>query len=356
MKKTVSIVLCIIMIVSLLSVAAFAQGLSNFQKTLTYKQGTFSDVSSSNWYSLNVEAAYEYGLMNGRTSGTFGAADNVTLAEVIALAARLNSIYMTGSADFKTGSPWYQSYLSYCISNQIISSGDYSDYNAYATRSQFAEILEAALPSAALTQINTINVGEIPDVPLTGAYQSIYTLYRAGIITGKTTAGEFCPSDYILRSETAAIVTRLANEVLRVQFSIVKAGSSSISTQLLTTVNVASDEVDNALEDYNDAYLDATNSYFSSAVTALDQASTYTQMTALYLKSAADLCKDNSKYSAAYAGLYSSYQKCLQAMSGISQITAASAKITADWETPRTLLNECSQALITAYVTIKDIG
>lgn len=357
MKKSMSLILSIVLTASLFATTAFAYDqFLNFQKTITYTQGTFSDVSSSDWYSLNVETAYEYGLMNGRTSGAFGAADNVTLAEVIALAARLRSIYMTGSADFNTGTPWYQSYLDYCVSNQIISAGDYSNYNAYATRTQFAKIFAASLPSAALTQINTINVGEIPDVPLTGAYQSIYTLYRAGIITGKSTAGEFCPSEYILRSETAAIVTRLANEALRVKFSIVKAGSANISTQLLTTVNAADDELDNALKYYNEAYRAATSSYYSSAATALDKASTYTQMTALYLKTAAEVCKSNSRYSAAYDGLYSSYQKCLQAMGGISKITAASGALTADWDTPRTLLNDCSEALITAYVIIKDKG
>ena len=130
MKKTISLILSIVMTASLFVTTAFADGgLSNFQKTLTYTAGKFTDVSSSDWYSLNVEAAYEYGLMNGRTTSSFGAAENVTIAEVIVLAARLNSIYITGSADFKTGTPWYQSYLNYCIANQITSSGKYSDYS-----------------------------------------------------------------------------------------------------------------------------------------------------------------------------------------------------------------------------------
>lgn len=248
MKKTISLILSIILTASLFVTTAFADGgLSNFRKTLTYTTGKFNDVSSSDWYSLNVEAAYEYGLMNGRTTTSFGATNNITIAEVIVLAARLNSIYLTGSANFTEGTPWYKTYLDYCTSNQITIAGRYSDYNANATRQQFAEILGAALPSAALSQINTINSGDIPDVPSTTTSDSIYKLYRAGIVTGKTTAGEFCPNDYILRSETAAIVTRMANADLRVKFSIVKGGSSSVSTQLLTTINTASDELDSAL-------------------------------------------------------------------------------------------------------------
>ena len=43
------------MTISLLSVSAFAQsGLSNFQKTLTYKSGQFGDVVSSDWYTYYV--------------------------------------------------------------------------------------------------------------------------------------------------------------------------------------------------------------------------------------------------------------------------------------------------------------
>lgn len=357
MKKTISLIVSIVLTASLFVTTAFADGgLSNFQKTLTYTEGKFTDVSSSDWFSLNVETAYKYGLMNGRTTSTFGATENVTIAEVIVLAARLNSIYLTGSATFTTGTPWYKSYLDYCISNQITSAGKYSDYNANATRMQFAEIIAAALPSAALSQINTINVGEIPDVPLTGSYESVYKLYRAGIITGKTTAGEFSPADYILRSETAAIVARLANSDLRVQFGIVKAGSGYVGTQLQTTIDTASEQMDKALEYYNDAYNSATNGNFLSAGTKMDKASTYTQMTAIYIKSAADVCKTNSKYSAAYDGLYSTYQKCLKAMSGMSQLAYGSYKLTSDWESPRTLLNECSSDLIKSYVTIKDLG
>ncbi len=345
------------MIISSLAITAFAQaGLSNFQKTLTYTQGKFTDVSADDWFSLNVEAAYEYGLMNGRTSGSFGASDNVKISEVLVLAARLRSIYMTGSANFAVSTPWYQTYMDYAVSNGITTYNKYSDLNAYATRYQFAELLAASLPSSAFTSINNINYGDIPDVTLTGSYLSVYTLYKAGIITGKTTAGEFCPSDYILRSETAAIVTRIANEDLRIKFSIVKGGSNSALIQLRTTITAAEDEIDLALESYNDAYSKATSGYYTGAAKLLDQANTYAQIAMLYLKSAADVCKGNSKYSSAYDGLYASYQKCQQIMSGVSTISSAGCSPSADWITPRTLLNDCASALIKANVIIGDIG
>lgn len=356
MKKTISLILCIIMTVSLLSVTAFAQGgLSNFQKTLSYTEGKFTDVDSSDWFAMNVEAAYEYNLMNGRTAQVFGASDYVRISEVIALAARLRSIYMIGQTNFETTTPWYQSYVDYAVANEMITSNQFEDYEAYATRYQFAEILATALPSMALTAINSINIGDIPDVSFEGSYLSIYTLYRAGVITGKTAAGHFYPSEYILRSETAAIVTRMANEDLRIQFTIDKSSGNDLGKQLMATVEAARDEVLLALDCFNNAYSKATSSYYVSAASQLDKATTYTQMAAQYAKSAADSCEANSSYSGAYDGIYSSYLKCMEVIGGISSIASSSYSLSADWTSTRTLLNECSDALLIAYTTIKDV-
>ena len=354
MKKTISLFLCIIMIISSLAITAFAQaGLSNFQKTLTYTQGKFTDVSADDWFSLNVEAAYEYGLMNGRTSGSFGASDNVKISEVLVLAARLRSIYMTGSTNFAPSTPWYQTYVDFAVSNEIISSGQYKDYNAYATRYQCAEILAASLPSAAFEEINTINIGDIPDVQQTGSYQSIYTLYRAGILTGNDTAGTFGPTAYVLRSEVAALATRMANEDLRVKFTIEKSGNNDAQAQLMATLGTARDEVLLALDYFNSAYSSATSSNFVSAGASITKATTHAQMAAQYAKSAADACKANSSYSSMYDDVNSSYKKCLEFISSMAAITAAEYSPSADWASARTLLNDSASALLTAYASVR---
>ena len=341
------------MIISSLAITAFAQaGLSNFQKTLTYTDGKFTDVSSSDWFSTNVKAAYEYGLVNGVSTTSFGAASNVKISEAIALAARLNSIYTTGSAIFTEGSPWYQVYVDYAVANGIVAKNRFEDYNVYATRLQVAEIFAAALPSEALTEINSINIGDIPDVTLEGSYLGIYTLYRAGILTGKTAAGNFYPTQNILRSEVAAIVTRMANAEMRVKFTIDKSGGSDAVGQIKTTLDTARDEVILAMEYINDAYVKVTSSNYSGAATSMNKATTYAQMATQYAKSAADACKANNAYSGYYNGVYSSYQKCLVAISDMSAIASASYSPTADWATPRTLLNESSDLLLLAYTSI----
>ena len=339
-----------------MATAAFAQGgLSYFQKTLTYTDGKFTDVASSEWYSVNVKAAYEYGLMNGVSSNSFEAASNVKLCEVVALAARLRSIYLTGSTNFATTTPWYQTYVDYAVANEIIASGKYKDYNAYATRYQFAEILAAALPSAALAEINSINIGDIPDVTLDGSYLGIYKLYSAGILTGETAAGNFNPSKNIIRGEVAAIVTRMANEDLRVKFTIQKAGTSA-GAQLLTTVGAARDEVQLALKYYNEAYSDVSSSNFVGAAASMNKAISCAQVAAQYMKSATDTCKANSIYSGSYDAIFGSYQKCLTAISAISQIVSASYSLAADWNSSRALFSDCSTAMQSAYITIRDLG
>ena len=63
-----------------------------FEKVNTYS-GNFSDVSDSAWYAENVKTAYELGFMNGKSEGQFDPDGNVTVAEGITMASRLNAIY-----------------------------------------------------------------------------------------------------------------------------------------------------------------------------------------------------------------------------------------------------------------------
>ena len=101
----------------------------------------------------------------------------------------------------------------YCKANGILKR-DFDDYNAPIKRCDFADIMAAALPAAALSAIN--DIGEIPDVGKADPYAgAVYTLYRAGILTGNDAAGTFGPETSINRAAAAAIVTRMADPALR---------------------------------------------------------------------------------------------------------------------------------------------
>ncbi len=196
--------------------------LNNFKKVNIYTIGLFTDVDSAAWYSPNVATAYELGLMKGSASDTFGVSGNITIAETIALATRIDSIFCSGTTNFVQGDPWYQCYVDYAVELGMVDEGVYSNYNSTATRAEFATILSVALPSYALKEINWIEDNAIPDVAISDSYgEAVYLLYRAGILTGSDTEGSFNPQQTISRTEVAAIVTRMADESLRKSINLV---------------------------------------------------------------------------------------------------------------------------------------
>lgn len=217
-KRICSLLLAVALMLGLLP-SAFA-GYENFTAQTTYTLGQFTDVSEDAWYADNVRAAYEYGLINGQSATRFAPDSSLTVAEAIKLAACLHSIYHTGSAEFASSSPWYQTYVDYALQNGILKAAR-SDYTQPASRAVFASVLAAALPAEALTAINTIEDGAIPDVSMSASYaDAVYLLYRAGVLTGSDSAGRFMPSSTIKRSEAAAIVTRMADPSLRRTISL----------------------------------------------------------------------------------------------------------------------------------------
>ncbi|MEG2382522.1 MAG: hypothetical protein RSB39_02970 [Oscillospiraceae bacterium] len=316
MKKIISLVLSVVMIASVLVTGAFAEaGLSNFKKTQTYKSGTFTDFPTNAWFAKNAAEAYEYALMKGVSATDFGSAQQLKICEGIAMAARLHSIYNTGKADFKEGTPWYQVYVDYAIANKIIGKNRFENYEAYATRNQFAEIFADALPNNALKEINNIPYGKIPDVKNDVPNEHIYKLYRAGILAGKTAAGDFCPADPILRSECAALVTRMANETLRVKFSIQEPSDNvNSATELLTGINSASQATLFAIQ-CCDLYIveSVSGGNATVAAAALAKAAEYTLMAAKYAQNAEKFCENNSKFAAARSDLSSAHLACMEA-------------------------------------------
>ena len=228
-KRIVSLLLAGVMAASALPGIASAAGLSNFQKSNTYTPGQFADVPAGSWYAAGVQSAYELGLMTGTSGTAFDPSGNLTLAETVVLAARLHSIYAGDGASFTGGATWYQPYVDYAIQNGIIASGAYSDYNATATRAQFASILAAALPGEALPAINT--VASLPDVDANATYAAAaLKLYNAGILTGSDASGTFNPTSSIQRSEVATIVTRMADQSQRKTFTLSAAQAPAVSS------------------------------------------------------------------------------------------------------------------------------
>lgn len=218
-KRMISLLLTVVMVLAVVSFSFAAEaeeGLSNFKKVNTYVSGQFSDVSSKQWYAANVQTAYELNLMQGKGDGKFGPTANISVIETIVTACRLHSIYYTGKSEFVNGSPWYQPYVDYAVRYGIIRAGEYSSYNAPATRAQFVSILAGAFPEEALPAINAISKGSIPDVPASMTFaDAVYLMYNAGILVGNDDYGTFDPGGNITRVQAAAIITRMADSSLR---------------------------------------------------------------------------------------------------------------------------------------------
>ena len=149
---------------------AFAAGLDSFAPCNTYR-GQFTDIGG--WYEPYVIRGYELGLIDGTGADTFSPDSNMTIAEAVKLAACLHSTYTTGSADFPAiqGQPRWQVYADYCLEEGILAE-PFADYGNAITRAQFAVLFAAALPETALTEMNDIPDGTIPDVRLSDSWGS----------------------------------------------------------------------------------------------------------------------------------------------------------------------------------------
>jgi hypothetical protein len=120
--------------------------------------------------------------------------------------------------------------VDYAKTNGIISS-DYS-WNTNATRAGYIDIFAKSLPDSALRQINTVDDGAIPDVPMSHPNAAaIYKLYRAGILEGSDAARSCNPSANIRRSEVAAILTRMMDVTARKHFTLTVGSSTDFSAQ-----------------------------------------------------------------------------------------------------------------------------
>lgn len=223
MKRLLFLILALSLALSLfVPIGAYSDpGLNNFKDINSYVPGQFSDIVESSWSTPNIATAYEKGLMQGNADGTFAPGGSISVAETIAIAARLHHIYHGGDGIFKQGRPWYQVYIDYALKNGITWNKRFESYQIPATRAQFVSILVKSLPASALPTINNIPADAIPDLTEDAdCYNAVYTLYRAGILTGYDAAGNFKPANSISRAEVATIITRMADPSLRKSFTL----------------------------------------------------------------------------------------------------------------------------------------
>ena len=194
----------------------------------------FEDVSMFSWDYSDVKNAHEQGLVDGVTPTRFSPTGTLTIAQAIKLAAALHQKAQTGAVTLKNGSPWYSTYVSYAVANGIIEP-EYASYkpalmNSPISRAEFVHIFYDAMPSGSYAARNTVQDNAIPDVSSSDLYaDEIYTFYRAGILTGSNSNGDFNSNSSIQRSEVAAILIRMFDASARRNITLTKNTTTTIS-------------------------------------------------------------------------------------------------------------------------------
>lgn len=220
-KVMVAGVLCVSCVLS--GVTTYANNIKEntfisdyFTQTISYDKHVFYDINVSDWFSAGVQTAYELGLMSGEADKKFNPKGNLTIAQTIAIASRLHSIYNTGSLSAVPKTDvWYEGVVQYAKDNNIVKDGDFSksDMNKPATRGQVAYILSKSLPQSELESINN----DLTFSDVSGKYEdSINLLAKSGVVAGKS-EGKFKPSDKVTRAEASVIISRLVKPSERVQ-------------------------------------------------------------------------------------------------------------------------------------------
>ena len=162
LPRCFALVLCLSITVS----TALAAGLTPIRD---YAGSGFTDVPND-WSYPYISACYELGLMSGHGNGRFAPNGSVSVAEGITVAARVHHLWRGGDGVLPGGSPWYAGAVDYALKNGLITQGQFSNYNAAATRGQLADLLAKALPEEdyVATGVNAAGYTLVPEEDMAG--------------------------------------------------------------------------------------------------------------------------------------------------------------------------------------------
>ena len=220
---------------------------------ITAPMPAFSDVTEADWFYSSVYGICEVGLMIGTSATTFSPTAYITTAECVTLLARtharLNDSITTLNSMANT-EPWYHKYIDYCKYQSLLSAEMQQliadSISMPMSRAQLIALF-SALPDKVWAEINTVEAGAIPDVPVGAAYEEpIYRAYRCGITVGTDAQGHFKPDEPITRAEVAAMVIRIVDPTKR-QSVTLSAPKNTLYAADGKTVTVAREEKDSYL-------------------------------------------------------------------------------------------------------------
>ena len=219
----------------------------------------FADVDAAQWFYPYVAASYEYGLIGGRSYG-FAPDEDITVAELLTLSARLRAAYAGDDIPAPAeGEVWYAPYVAYLAERELLPA-DLADFDMPATRAELAGIFALSLPEDCFDGQNALLVTDaytsgdyITDVDeYTPNQPQILWLYRQGLLGGMDMSGSYWPDKPTTRAEVAAVVTRMADPSLRIALDWVVLPPWSAAGATLASLVTASDAPPTTSPAYDD--------------------------------------------------------------------------------------------------------
>lgn len=177
----------------------------------------FADVESSSWYSDYVDAAYNIGIINGKSENKFDPDATMTCAEAAKITASIHALKNGNNISPPESDAWYVPFVDYCYNYEIFEEHMVFDWNKPITRAQMAYMFSRA--DNLEDYINDVPYIDIPDVEETTPFAGeILKLYNKGIAVGDE-AMNFHPDANIKRSEVSAIISRILFYEMRVELA-----------------------------------------------------------------------------------------------------------------------------------------
>ena len=213
-NRLLTIVLCVVLLLAM-SVDAFAIGMNNFVKTRVYNDN-FTDIRGK-WYESCVSELYEYGLVDGRSADKMAPEDQITLAEVITLAARINACYYEREIG-KGGEFWYTPYVDYALSYGIVDDSLVGHVTREASRGETALVFSRTLTAEQYEAVNQEKTF-FDVLKLDKYYEAVSLLTCAGIVNGYEDMS-FRPEAGVTRAEAMTMAARLVNKDQRIGYHV----------------------------------------------------------------------------------------------------------------------------------------
>jgi hypothetical protein len=188
---------------------ALSEGMTNLQKIneLPFSLYLFGGVTSGK--RPNPEEDEEIAVSEEMTGPKAQSSDYLRLSEAVKMASVLHRIYHGGHGSFPKDEPWYAPYVQYAVRHDIILSGEFDDFNDFATRAETAYIFSNSVPRAELPVINAYPV--LADIGVNDGYgDAVYLLHKAGVLVTTDRDRRFHPENLITRSEAASMIGRIA--------------------------------------------------------------------------------------------------------------------------------------------------